>query len=288
MLKKKTEQDQVKTPKKKKVVNKRRNNAIVGLILAVSSAGAGAWYELGGGRELLLYEDVVVAKEAIKKGQLIQEADLNFMKVEKTQLAEGVIKNPNKVIGKQANHFIPKSAQIDKSYLAENGLVLREGEFIAQIPIEWTLAIPDTLRRGDNIVMYSALYDPELLKQLQSQSVATNANNATNKPTTATTKTTTSASSNFEELLKTKVAFVKDSANREVVTVSVGERLDGSSAIGAVEIVTTLDEFNKIEAKINSGHKLIFMYTDNPFVTEENTDPSDEDMNTESTAAVSK
>lgn len=244
-----------------KKMNTKRVTAILGVLLIVSSVGLYTWYEFLGGRQYLLYEDIVVAKDSIKKGQVVEAADLTFMKVEKTQLANGVILNPNDVIGKQANHFIPQFAQLDTSYLSENGLVLKEGQFIAQIPVEWTLSIPDTLRRGDDIIMYSALFDSELLKNLNAKTTATS--NSKDKNSTASTGgTAATTSSGLEELLQTKVAFVKDGANREVVTVSNGDRIDGSAAIGSVEIITTPDEFKEIEGKINSGHKLIFMYTD--------------------------
>ena len=249
--------------KKSSQVNPRRVMAIVGVFMIVSSIGLYTWYEFLGGRQYLLYQDVVVAKEPFKKGHVVKAEDLTYIKVEKNQLAKGVLLDPNEVVGKQANHFIPQFAQMDRSYLSESGLVLEEGEFVAQIPVEWTLSIPDTLRRGDDIIMYSALYDAELLKNLQPKTTATSNSQKDNTATSSSgTNSAATSSSGLEELLQTKVAYVKDGANREVISVSNGDRIDGSSRIGSVEIITTPEEFKEIESKINSGHKLIIMYSD--------------------------
>lgn len=161
---------------------------------------------------------------------------------------------------------------------------------ISQIPREWILSVPDTLRRGDDIVLYSAFYDTELLAQLQKKQTATSNSDKSDTNTAKNPASVTSGQpSEFEQLLQTKVAYVKDGANREVVTVSNGDRIDGSSVIGSVEIITTAEEFEKIEEKIQLGHRFVLMYTNAEIETAEGTSTdkeSTEDVPTEADGAT--
>lgn len=239
-------------------------------------ATAGAifiWYEWGGGRELVNYETVIVLNEEVKKGDVIYEENISFLEVDKESLIKEVLKKPNTVIGQEAKHYIPANTQLHNNYFEEGGLLLKKNQFIAKIPLEWTLAVPDTLRRGDSIVIYAAMYDQNLLQQLNpslqnptinNDDEATELIEPINSPYNAPVKT----ENELTEVLTTTVAYVKDSSNREVVTVSLNDRLDGSSTISGVEIITTTNEFKKIEDKINKGGKLIIMYSDYKFEEE--------------------
>lgn len=259
---------------------KNRLFAFLGVFLMASAIGLFVWYEWGGGRELVHYQDVYVFSDDVNKGQKISDELLETVKIEKSLLMKNAIQDKTKIVGKEARHFIPASTQLHPDYFDESGLVLKDGQYVAQIPLEWTLAIPDSLRRGDEVIVYAAQYDKQLLRSLlpnrqdlhgntqaSSEEKKTGNNQAEsvekNEVLTEEEGTTADNSTNqIEELLKTKVAFVKDSANREVVTVSTSDRLDGSSVIRNVEIITTPEEFKMIENEINKGSKLIIMYTE--------------------------
>lgn len=226
------------------------------------------WYEWLGGREFMNYQDVIVLKENVLRGQEIKEENLKHVLVEKNLVINQAVSNDTQIVGLEAKHFIPANEQLHPKYFEDGNLVLKEGQYVAQIPVEWTLAVPDSMRRGDQILIYSVNYDNQLLKSLQSKQSINQAQGKSN------TEDKSGTSSNQEvintlldnnalnKVLEAKVAYVKDAANREVVNIGEGDRLDGSSAIHAVEIITTTEQFAKIEAQINKGSKLIMMYTD--------------------------
>lgn len=246
---------------------------IFGLLLIAIAGGGFVWYEWGGGREMINYHDVIVLNQDVKQGQTINGDLLSYLKVDKLSTIEGVIKDPSVLIGKEATHFIPGNTQLHSNYFEDAGLTLKEGQYIAQIPVEWTLSIPDTLRRGDQIAIYAATYDKQVLanlQQVESKTVSSQVKKneedgeTTENAITEEVETTDSineSSSELTELLSTKVAYVRDGSNREVVTVSSKERIDASSNIQNVEIITTPDEFQEIENKIKQGGKLIIMYS---------------------------
>lgn len=251
--------------------------SILGITLMAMAGVVFVWYEWGGGRELVNYTEIVMLNKEVREGQTITEQDLVLVKIDKTTVIDNVVTDYTKIVGKEARHYIPAKSQLHSGYFVPQGLVLSEGQVIAQIPVEWTLSVPDTLRRGDDIIIYSALYDKKLLETLQSdrnKEVTTVTSETTQGETSENategeeedTNIDISYSSNtspegLQELLSTKVAYVKDSSNKEVVTVSNNGRLDASSVIQNVEIITTPDEFKKIEQKINQGGKLIVMYS---------------------------
>lgn len=256
-----------------------------GVFLIAIAIGGFIWYEWGGGREMINYQDVIVLNTDVKQGDVITEELLSIQRVDKLMVIQGIITDPATLIGKEAKHFIPAATQLHNYYFEESGLVLSEGEFIAQIPVDWTLSIPDTLRRGDQIVIYAANYDQQVLENLQPKqtvvstekketpnenaaSIDVKSEDANATETEETTKTeevpttpSVSETSELTELLNTKVAFVKDGSNKEVVTISPNDRLDASSNIENVEIITTLEKFQQIENKIKQGGKLIVMYS---------------------------
>lgn len=264
----------------------KKNFTILGVLLLALTGAAFVWYEWAGGREFVNYSEVVVLKEDVLKGQKITSEQLTVKKVEKTSLIKEVVSDSEEIIGKEARHFIPAATQLHASYFDEAGLVLKEKQVIAQIPVEWTLSVPDTLRRGDNIVIYAALYDKQLLASLQTASSKqttvtssnpndsiTSENQETETQVVITPTTSTQDASQqkkFEEVLSAKVAYVKDSSNQEVVTVSTNDRLNATSVISNVEIVTTPKEFKRIEEKINQGGKLVIMYSDEELIETEN------------------
>lgn len=259
---------------------------IFGLLLIAIAGGGFVWYEWAGGREMINYQDVIVLSQDVKQGEVINEDLISYLKVDKLSTIDGVIHDPATVIGKEAKHFIPSNTQLHSNYFEEAGIVLKEGQYIAQIPIEWTLSIPDTLRRGDQIAIYAATYDKQVLASLQPKETSTvtsneekEANedsskievtngkgevveNITTEETQVNETTISNTQPELTELLSTKVAYVRDGSNKEVVTISLKDRIDASSNIQNVEIITTAREFQEIENKIKQGGKLIIMYSD--------------------------
>jgi hypothetical protein len=245
-------------------LNKMKKNRILplfGLALMGIAGGLFAWYEWFGGREYINYENVIVLKEEINRGQKVDINNLMFQKIEKSQVIQDAIIDENIIIGLEAKHFIPANSQLHAKFFDDGRLILKEDQYIAQIPVEWTLSVPNSMRRGDEIIIYSVTYGDAILKRLMPNVVSTNDNQENQNDTEMIEVTEINMPSNdLNKIMESTVAYVKDSANREVISIGENERLDGSSAIHAVEIVTTTEGFEKIEEQIKRGSKLIIMY----------------------------
>ncbi|MDP4084720.1 MAG: flagella basal body P-ring formation protein FlgA [Bacillota bacterium] len=243
---------------------------LLGFTLMGLAVGLFVWYEWFGGRELINYQQVVVLKQNLNRGEEVKPDNLMYLMVEKQNVISGAITDPNQIVGKDVKNFVPGKDQLVNEFFDRADLVLHKGEYVAQIPSEWTLAFPDSMRRGDNIAIYAVNSGSDLMNSLSKKIVAhsnTSKNKATDNNSNTQNTTIDSESlnidtSNLNKILEVKVAYVKDSTNHEVVTVGSGDRLNGSGDIHSVEIITTTDKFEKIEQQINSGAKLIMMYTD--------------------------
>lgn len=253
--------------KKKKIL------PVIGISLMAVSIALFCWYEWLGGRELINYQDVIVLNKDLQRGQLVTENDLTYLKIDKNLVIKDSVQSENEIVGLEAKHFIPAKEQLNSKFFEDAKLLLNKGEYVAKIPAEWVLAVPDSMRRGDDIVIYAVASNNNPLQQ---QHVATSKSDLkkNDKSSTSTEQDDNEMQTmNSEEMnsintqslspiLATKVAYVKDSANREVVTVGDRERMDGSSAIQSVEIITTSEKFKNLETQVKNGAKLILMYSD--------------------------
>lgn len=209
--------------------NKIRKNAmviapVIGIITIILMISL-VWYWETSGRELYFYNEIIVLNSEVNKGTIITNELLSTKKVENDSINEGVVLNTNEIIGLEAKHYVPKETELHINYFESQSLLNRENAYIVRIPNEWLYSIPNTLRRKDTIVFYPV-----------------NTKDAV--------------------ILKTQVAYVKDSGNREVQTVNTENRLDGSSIITEVSVVATLDEFKRLESTVLNGNKLIIMYSE--------------------------
>lgn len=241
------------------VRKKQKLMTIISVVLFVLAIGLFVWYEFGGGRSTLNYKDVWVLKEPLKQGHsIVKESMLVKEKINKELFHDEYVKDPKEIVGLEAKHYIPAKIPLVKSYFDDANVVLNEGEYIAQIPKSWITSVPNSLRRGDNVILYATQI---MTDEVKSKTFTTNEEG----------EIVVEEAENVEpvinqeliELSQTTVAYVKDSANNEVVTVSNEDRKDANSSISSVEIVTTPEEFKKIEEQVNNGSFLIIMYTDN-------------------------
>ena len=233
-------------------IKKRKVLPILGFSLLGLASGLFSWYEFLGGREIVNYKEVVVLKEDVTQGTDITNNSWTTLMVDKNTLIKNPILDPRKIIGKQAKHYIPAKSQLTPEYFAKEGLVLKAGQYVAQIPIEWTLSSPDSIRRGDNIIIYSAFTDKTSLEPKTQNILQANSKSQPNNPIPNPV--------GLKSLINSKVAYVKDSSNREVINVSSGDRLDGSAPLKSIEIITTPEDFKIIENEVKQGAKLVIMY----------------------------
>lgn len=253
---------------------------IVGILIIVFMAVLMYYWETIG-REKFLYKPVIVFTIDIPAGTIIN--DENILKtqwVEFDKVIENAITDKNQVIGKAAAHFIPKDTQLHPSYLEDKELVLNPGQYIYKIPNDWLFSVPESLRRKDHIAVYEVNTSiAQRITQNNNSQASSTVETTTNEPkiilkgdaskTSNQTSITTyneSQLSNIQSvtgniLFETIVSYVKDTNNREVVTVGMNDRYDGSSKINDIEVVGTLDQINKLKESAEAGNRFIILYS---------------------------
>jgi len=212
---------------------------VIGIIIIFIMLGI-VWFWESNGRELYFYKEVVVLNQDIQSGTIIKEDMLQFQKVEEDKIISQAILTKEEIINLEAKNYIPKGLQLHPQFFESQELIKYKGAYIVRIPNEWLYSIPNTIRRKDSVVFYQVDFDKN------NNSVTEDIENIINK----------------NPIFETKIAYVKDSANREIKTVSTEDRIDGSSIISEVLIVATPEEFKILENAVNSGSKLIIMYSE--------------------------
>lgn len=240
---------------------------ILGFFLIFACGSLIWWWEMDG-QERYFYQNVIVLSEDAKRGQIINESMISVLKVESTKKIANAITNKSDIVNMAAKHYIPKLTQLDPQYFDKKELVTVGNQMIVKIPNEWLYSVPNTIRKNDTVHFYEVSKDILNLDKNKTQIDA-------NKNTFADgRKEDASISLYMKEdeqklmgsikspILKSVVAFVKDSANREVVTTSTVDRIDGSSAIKDIEVVITPDELQLLELSVSKGNKFVLMYTE--------------------------
>lgn len=247
---------------------------VTGFLLMATLVAAEVFWETKG-RELVLYQDILVAKEDIKRGTLISAETVPSLfkveKYEKGKIIDQPVFSPQEVVGLAAKQVIPKNAQLSALYF-EDSRVLTDGQHLNwKIPNEWIISAPNTIRRKDRITVYEIT---ALALANQKNTAADKIQIDPNQPATQqqaggekkldVQKSGDVPVSQYERkrLLDGTVTYVKDSVNREVVSTSVVDRIDASSSVKDIEIILTLDELAALEAAVLRGSKLMIGYTE--------------------------
>lgn len=215
----------------------------MGLLLIVISVGLIFYWEVYG-RESILYDDVVVLTQEVKKSDVITVEMVTYEKREGNTIIDGAIIDARGIIGKAASCFIPKGAQLVEEYFENTELVLSEDEYIFRVPNEWLKAYPNSLRRGDTIFFHEI--NTDTITPVPSDGLA---NLEQYRPL-----------AQDEAVASVTVAYAKDSANREVITLSEEERFNGSSKINEIEIIVDVETVNRLRKSIENGKVFILMY----------------------------
>jgi len=240
----------------KSIINKIKG--VVGIILILASIGVIYYWE-NFGREQFLYKDVIVFNRSIDSNTQITSDMLTTIKIEESKIVEEAIIEPEAIIGLESKHFIPKNAQLTKKYFDMPELVLDKNQFIFSIPKDWVKAFPSSLRRKD-IAFFYEIKANDNPNMNYSQIVASYNNDNElqdfNNETVEIKKDVLSR----KPIIRVVVAYVKDSANREVINVSGTERLDGTSKIDEIEIVITPEELELMKKSISNGNQFIIVY----------------------------
>ncbi|MDF3002752.1 MAG: hypothetical protein K0Q48_2871 [Bacillota bacterium] len=204
----------------------KRVKSIIGILLIILSLTSLFLWEWKG-REMILLREVLVAKHKIEMGTLVDESMFEIRGVPKDNLIEGALKPEEASLlkGKVTAQLISQNSQISKAYFRENEFYLKEGEAIFVIEPGWIAMRSSSLRRGDTVHIYG--------------------------------------SNGGGFIGSYRIAFVKDEAEREIRDVmlegrnyiekEILERTDSNSIINHVEIITTLEEYEKLVAYVTAA-----------------------------------
>ena len=217
----------------------RKLKGLIGIILIIAAIG-GIWFWETYGREAWTYEEVIVLQEPAERNTYISVDKLAVMRVETEKIIKGAIQNPNLVIGKETTQYIPAGAMLVEDYFDAPELVLDDEEYLFSVPSSWLLAHPQSLRRRDTVYVYPVKENVDL-EELYF---------GTPLPTTTP---------EGKPLFSATVAYAKDGSNQEVESVDPA-RLDGTSSVSLVEIVTTMENVTLMETAVKEGYKFILVY----------------------------
>jgi len=226
--------------------------SVLGIIF-ILVALASAYYWESRGREHFLYSEVVVINQSVEEGTTITSDMLDSLKIDRASIIEEGIEDKDEVIGKKASHYIPGYSQLSLAYFADEEKVLSQNEYIFTVPEQWIITIPYSLRRGDIIYFYPVKM-PD--KKEDKKDLTQNAEYSSNKDVS-------DYGNNSEGfILESEVAYLKDSGNREIVTISAEDRYDGSSKIATLEIIATLEDVSYLQNLADDNYKFIILYKD--------------------------
>ncbi|WP_206457890.1 hypothetical protein [Anaerovorax sp. IOR16] len=225
---------------------KERLRGFVGILLIFFAvAGFIGWENYG--REAMTYQPVIVFKEEVQKGTIVEKQMLGLMMMEKAKLIDQPIIDPDKIIGQRTNTYIPGHLQLCSEFFSDPELVTGDGNYVFSMPMDWVYAYPQTLRRGDSVSFYSI--DKELAQQVEDMASLNDMDTIEGIDT----------KSFGNQLMTAKIAYVKDSSNREVIDVTP-DRIDGSAAVSQIELVISEEKYQKLKTAAEKNQVFILMY----------------------------
>ena len=220
--------------------------SILGLVLMIASIITICWWETSG-RAQLLYSEVLVLNQSVEADATITEDMLEVIKIDPSIFIEGAVVDKEKVIGKTTTQYIPKYSQLNLEYFKGKKLeASKEDQYIFTVPADWIITFPNSLRRGDIIYFYPVKIEDEKGEESNSFNIS------------SSIKVTKES-----DLVKSEVAYLKDSGNREVVDTVGKERYDASANITSIEIITNWKDFSYLQGLAYKNYKFIILYKEN-------------------------
>lgn len=197
---------------------------IIGILLIVLSIAGMFFWEVRG-REVVMMDEVLVANQEIQGGETIADDMFTVKRIPKSLLLEHVLKPKDlpSLNGKVSAQRIAKNDQIVPIYFDVDSFRMDQNQSLFVIRPEWISMRSSALRRGDIVDIYEE--------------------------------------ANGDILGTFHVAYVKDEADREVKNAGaetmikgdggILERTDSTSMIDHIEIISTLEQYEKIRNRVN-------------------------------------
>lgn len=204
----------------------RKLKSFVGILLILLSlAGLFLWEWKG--REMILFEEVLVAGEEIQKGTLVNRSMFHTKGIPRENLVEGALIPADLQLlqGKVTSQMIAKNDQIIPQYFMDNKFHFKRDEAIFVIDPSWIAMRSSAIRRGDTVDIYDSI-SLKLLGTFQ-------------------------------------IAFVKDASEREVRNAAaqgadgsgneIMDRTDSTSVIDHIEIISTVHEYEMLMNSVSGA-----------------------------------
>jgi len=227
--------------------------AVLAVVLILAAISLVYFWETRG-REHFLYREVTVMASSVEAGTIITADMLDVKSIDKGTIIEGAIVDKSSIIGKKAAHFIPGYSQLSQTYFEDENIVLKTDEYIFTIPEDWIITIPNSLRSGDIIYFYPVKIPDE---KDESKETDGGTRNRSKEDISGIPE-----EGREDYILESVVAYLKDSSNREVVTISEEERYDGSSKIASLEIIAELEDISYLKDLAENNYRFIILYKD--------------------------
>lgn len=208
----------------------------------------GIYYWENYGREDILYREVAITKEDIHRNDIISYENIGLVKAPEFLINPQTVRTIQSIIGQEAKQFIPKGTIVDKNYIGYSYLIPKQNQYIFEIPKEWIYNSPQTLRRGDEIILFPIKRDGIT---------------AINPSSLEYEKV--SHENEVEEAVQEKImiiAYVKDGSNYEVEDENITgiDRLYGTAVIKSIEVIATQEEITELEELAKREYKFIIAY----------------------------
>lgn len=229
-----------------------RNMPILGIFLFIFFGGLFYYWEYYG-RVEFLYTDVLVPIENMKNGDMVTKEAFKTIKVDAANVIEDAITDIESIKGLEVKQYIPKSNQLSPLFFDVPNLVLSESEQIFQIPNEWITSKPDTIRRKDTLVIYP------IFKEVSYKDVSLVDDNEDDEVEDNELRLEEESENDAESICSVTVAYVKDSAGREVESLDV-DRLVSTGTVSTIEVVITEEKIKLLKSYIQEGYVFILAY----------------------------
>ena len=226
--------------------------SVLGIIF-ILAALASVYYWESRGRQYFLYSEVVVLNQSVEEGTTITSDMLDSLNTDRASIMEEAITSRDEIIGKKASHYIPGYSQLSPVYFINEEKILSKNEYIFTVPEQWIITIPNSLRRGDIIYFYPV----KIQDEKDNKEEETQIGQYSSKKDFSDYQISSEGN-----ILESKVAYLKDSGNREIVTISSEDRYDASSKIATLEIIATLEDVSYLKNLADINYKFIVLYKD--------------------------
>lgn len=201
-----------------------RVKSIIGILFIVLSVSGLLIWEFKG-RDIILMEPVLVAKEDIAEGEKIRPDMFVTVGISGENCIDKVLSpgDVSKLEGKISSQLILKNSQISERYFQEEDFFIDQKESLYVINSDWIAMRSSSLRRGDTVDIFGE---------------------------------------DGRGLIGTfQIAFVKDEAEREVydsgsdnltmIRSDFLERTDSSAVIDHIEIIATMAQYQQLVSCIS-------------------------------------